>query len=253
MLALLLLLQADSADAFFSRVKIPDKTAFGPVQGRVHQIIRDPEHWKGAYRAVEATLGPWPEGASVTVSFDYRGDQLAKARGPAKSGEVSFNIDTMEGMQIKLDELEKLRVDLEKQKKRLIFKVQPFRMDRILYHELVHVWQDGRDAPDWFLEGMAQHVAKDENLLGQFARSGLDLPGLEGRFREKTDVYVRGQLFWAWLDTKGAVKPVARAFLEGKHWKAAVEEGVKLDWAFLVIAENAWSQAEIARWREKVK
>lgn len=254
MLALLVLLQADAAEAFFSRVKIADKPAFGPVQERIHKVIRDREHWISAYRAVEAVLGPWPADASVTATFGYRGDQLAKARGPAKIGEIQFNIDRLEEMQIKLDEIEKMRVELEKQNKKLVFKVQPFRMERLLHHELTHIWQDGRDAPDWFLEGMAQHVARDENLLGHFARSGLDLPAIEGPYREKTQVYVRGQLFWSWLDTKGAVKSVARSFaVDGKPWKTAVEESLKLDWAFAVIAENAWSQAELLRVRERVK
>ena len=254
MLALLVLLQTDPAEAFFSRVKIADRPAFGPVQERIHKIIRDREHWISAYRAVEATLGPWPAETTVTATFDYRGDQLAKARGPAKAGEVSFNIDRLEEMQIKLDELEKMRIELEKQKKKVVYKVQPFRLDRLLHHELTHVWQDGRQAPDWFLEGMAQHVGKDDNLMAIFARSGLDLPAIEGPYREKADVYVRGQLFWAWLDTKGAVKSTARAFaVDGKAWKVAVEESLKLDWSFVVIAENAWSQAEIAKVRERVK
>jgi hypothetical protein len=217
-------------------------------------MIQDKEQWLAAYRAVEATLGPWPADAAVTASFDYRGDQLAKARGPAKVGEVKFNMDRLEEIQARLDEIEAQRVELAKRNLKMVWKVPPIRLDRVLWHELTHVWQDGEEAPDWFLEGMAQHVAKDESMVASFARSGRDLPALDGRRADRNDAYVRGQLFWAWLDTKGAVKPAARAFaIDKKPWQKALEETLKQPWDVIQLAERAWSQAELDRVRERVK
>jgi hypothetical protein len=253
-LALILLLQADPAEAFFGRVTIENYRPLGPVQDQVIRRIRDKDQWIQAYRAVEAALGPMPADAAVNVGFDFRGDQLAKARGPAKTGEIRFNVDRLEEAQTRLNELEALRVEYEKKKLKMVFKVPPARLDRVLWHELTHIWQDGLEAPEWFLEGMAQYVAQDESLVGAFARSGRDLPSLDGPWRDTGDAYVRGQLFWSWLHSRGAVKAVAKAFAKDrKPWKAAVEESLKLSWDLVVVTERAWTAAELERIRERVR
>ena len=119
------------------------------------------------------------------------------------------------------------------------------RFERIVYHELTHVFQRGVDAPDWFNEGMAQLVSGDMNALCAFVEQGRVVDSIERGLAETNDIYARGHIFWKWLDSRGAAREVARAaVLDRRPWQEALESALHIPWPMIVRTEREWSERE---------
>ena len=250
-LVLAALVQEDRPALLFERVKFDSVEARSEEARRVVEILTRREHWLAGFRVVEEKLGPFPEGVSIRVSFDWEGPEFARAglEGPGR-GRVRFNLARLEEYEKRTDELRRLREDLRRQGKEGVFRVPPARLDRMIHHELVHIFQRNLSAPEWFTEGMAQWAADDPNCLHAFAAAGKEVGSIEAAPEDPMDGYARGHLFWLWLGDRGAARPVAAAsVLRGVPWRKAIEDATGLPWLTVVVAESEWSAREIARYR----
>jgi hypothetical protein len=243
-------LQEDRAVRLFERVKFDPVEPQSDEARRVVEILTRQEHWLAGFRVVEEKLGPFPDGIPIRVSFDWEGPEFARAGLEGASGRVRFNLARLEEYEKRTDELRRLREDLRRQGKDGVFRVPPARLDRMIHHELVHIFQRRLSAPEWFTEGMAQWAADDPNCLYAFATAGREVGSIEASPEDPTDVYPRGHLFWLWLGDRGAAKPVAAAsVLRGVPWRKAIEDATGLAWVTVVAAEAEWSAREIGRYR----
>ncbi len=250
--ALLSLALQDRAGTFFDAVRFEDATAETEPAKRVTAMLRKKEHWVAAHRAIEARLGPMREGIDLTVSFDFDGDEVAQAAARGGIGKIRFNMKKLEEYQVQLDALEQRKKDAAAKGGRLMFKVVPARLDRVLWHELTHIFHADYDAPRWFKEGLAQWVSEDPNPLEGFALARKKVDSIEEPLTENIHVYARGHLFWSWVETRGAVKLVVRAtVLEGGEWKASIEKALGLTWPNIEAAERAWSARTVAKIQER--
>ena len=250
--ALLGLALQDRAGAFFDAVRFEESRPESPAGERVDALLRSKEHWAAAHRAIEARLGPMREGIDLTVSFDYDGEEVAQAAARDGIGKIRFHLKKLEEYQRKLDAFEKQKKELAAKGSRLVFKVAPARLDRVIWHELTHIFHADYAAPDWFKEGLAQWLSEDRNAIEGFALSRKKVDTIEEPVAEKIHVYARGPLFWSWIDTRGAVKRVVRAtVLEGGAWKPAIEKALALSWPNIEAAEREWSAREVAKIQER--
>jgi len=249
MLALLLLLTQDAAERFYESVRFEEARADSPVGERVLETLRAREHWIAAYRAIESQLGPMRP-VELTVAFDYEGGEAAKARASGGRGQIRFNLKKLEGYQARIDELEERKLALAKEGKRLVFKVPPARVERVIWHELTHVFHADYPAPEWFTEGLAQWLSDDPSAVRGFAHARRELRDVEEEPGERLDVYARGHLFWSWVAARGALKRAVRAsVLDGRPWKAALEDALGISWDSARAAELEWSAREVERLR----
>jgi hypothetical protein len=132
----------------------------------------------------------------------------------------------------------------------MVFKVPPVRFDRVIYHELTHVLQQGYDGPLWFLEGMAQLAGDDMNAICGFAVAKKPLKNIDAPLAEKGDNYARGHLFWKWLESRYAVqKTVQHTIFERRPWKESLEDATQQSWASIVATEREWSERELEKLR----
>jgi hypothetical protein len=256
-LALLLAQAAQGADArlkkLASQVSFARPAAGSDEARRVVDLLTAPDKWIAGFRTVEEKIGAFADTTTVEVTFDFDGVEFAKMAGDTK---IRFNLVKLEEYQKKLDAIERQQQELAKQGKKAVFRLPPAKLERFIPHELCHVLQKQRkvDAPDWFVEGLAQWVADDPNVLIGFALAGRKVEPIESSLPEQNDVYARGHLFFLWLDSKGALRKAARAaFFEGVPWKQALETASGLSWDKLVAAEREWSQREAERLRPKGK
>lgn len=251
MLLLLLLTAQDAAESFFESVRFEDARADTVAGDRVAELLRSKEHWVAAYRAIEAKLGPMPP-VALTVSFDHQGEEAAQARASAGRGHIRFNLKKLEEYQGKIDELEERKRALAREGKRLVFKVSPARVDRVIWHELVHVFHADYEAPKWFTEGLAQWLSEDASAVQGFAHARRETRDIEAELAENRDVYARGHLFWSWVASRGAVRRAVRAsVIDGRPWKEALEEALGLPWNLALGAERDWSAREVERIRSR--
>src|SRR5688572_18798711 len=215
---------------------------------RVLAMLRKKENWLEAYRVIEARLGPMRERMSVRVSFDYDGEEVAQAAARGGFGRIRFNLKRLEDYQLKLDNFEIQKKELAKKGSRLVFKVEPARLDRVIWHELTHIFHGDYEAPEWFKEGLAQWISDDLSPIQAFALARKEVQGVERPVAEKADIYARGHLFWRWIEARGAIQAAVRAsILEGGAWKPSMEKAVGLSWTDLDAAERAWSAREIEK------
>ena len=250
--ALLSLALQDRAGAFFDAVRFEDAKAESEPARRVTEMLRKKEHWVAAYRAIEERLGPMPKKLDLTVSFDYDGEDVAQGAAKGDVGMIRFNLKKLEEYQRTLDDLEKRKKEAAAKGGRLLFKVAPARIDRVLWHELTHIFHNDYDAPLWFKEGLAQWLSEDRNTIEGFALARKKVDSIEEPVAEKIHVYARGHLFWSWVDTRGGVKGVVRAtVLEGGAWKESIEKTLGLAWPNIDAAERAWSAREVAKIQER--
>ncbi|HEX7900725.1 MAG TPA: hypothetical protein VF950_23405 [Planctomycetota bacterium] len=250
--ALLSLALQDRAGVFFDAVRFEDAKAESEPAKRVTALLRKKEHWVAAHRAIEARLGPMRDGVALTVTFDYDGDEVAQAASKDATGMIRFNLKKLEEYQRKLDDIERQKKDAAAKGGKLVFRVVPARIDRILWHELTHIFHADYEAPKWFKEGLAQWLCDDPNPLEGFAFARKKVSSIEEPIEEKLHVYARGHLFWSWIDTRGAVKRVVRAtVLEGGAWKPSIEKALGLAWPNIEAAEREWSAREVGKIQER--
>ena len=240
----------DAVERFIGRLTFEEARPEGEPGERVVAILRNPEHWRAAFRAIEARLGPMPEAMAVAVSFDYDGDEVAKAAVREGNARIRFNLKKLEALQRKIDDLEQQRRKLAREGKRMVFKVPPARIDRVLWHELVHVFHGDLEAPAWFTEGLAQWFSEDMNCLRAFAHERRPVEAVDLPTDGKTDPYARGHLFWSWIAARGATKAAVRgALVDRAGWKTSIEKAAGLGWDAVVAAEREWSVKEVERLR----
>ncbi len=252
LLLLAVLAPQDRAERFFDRVSFGDARPEGEPGERVLASLKSRENWVAAARAIESRLGPLPEKLSVQVSFDYDGDDAARTATIDGVGRMRFNLKKLEELQVRADDLERQKRELAKEGKRLRFKVPPARLDRLLWHELTHVFHGELDAPDWFTEGLATWLSEDLNNLHAFAAFGPEVGEIEGAVGDKMTVYARGHLFWSWVASRDGVKRAVQAVVVDRGpWKASLEKVLALDWAGILKAEREWSAKEVAKLRER--
>ncbi len=220
---------------------------------RVVELLTAPDRWSAGFRTVEEKVGRFSDATAVEVTFDFDDREFAKMAGDTR---IRFNLAKLEEYQRKLDAIERQRRELANQGKRIVFRLPPAKMERFIPHELCHVLQKQRkvEAPEWFVEGLAQWVGDDPNVLIGFGLAGKKVDAIGSPLAAEDDVYARGHLFFLWLDSKDALKKAVRAaFFESVPWKKALEDATGLAWDKLVAAERDWSAAEAAKLRPKEK
>jgi hypothetical protein len=249
-LLLLALLPDERALRLYERTKFQPPNPEDDTAKRVCDLLLKKEHWVGAYSELAEKFGRFPDDLDVTVDFNYTGTELARAAGKARRGVISFNLKKLSESQKKNDEFEELRKTSEAQGRKFYFRVPPARFDRVIYHELTHVLQQGYDAPLWFLEGMAQLAGDDMNAICGFAVEKKVIQDVDAPVREKADTYARGHLFWKWLVSQRAMEKVVElTIFKQRPWKEALEEATARSWASIVATEREWSEKEIEKHR----
>lgn len=217
---------------------------------RVVELLLRKEHWVGAYRELADKYGAFPADLEVSVDFDFAGKELARAAGRGSRGTISFNLTQLSDAQKKIDAYQGKRKAAEARGQRMVFKVPPVKFDRVIYHELTHVLQQGYDAPLWFLEGMAQLAGDDPNSICAFAVEKKIVKDIDASITDRGDVYARGHLFWKWLETRHAVQKVFELCItQRRPWKESLLEATQQSWASLVASEREWSEKEVEKLR----
>jgi hypothetical protein len=248
-LLLLAFLQGRAGDQF-SRVTFDHPEASTDEERKVLEVLLRREAWLEAFHAVEERAGRFPEGLSIRVGFDWKGDEYAHGGSGPSGGWIRFNLKKLGEYQKVIDELESRRVAEEKKGRHFAFSVPPARMDRMIWHELTHVLQAGLESPEWFKEGMAVWVSDDPNCLASFARTAKKVEGIETVLDERGDVYARGHLFFKWLEGRGVTRKVIDATLvTRKPWKASLEEATGLSWEAIQASELEGSRKELEKIR----
>ncbi len=251
LLLLAVLAPQERAERLFERVTFGEAKPEGEPGERVLASLKSRENWLAAVRAIESRLGPLRENQPIRVTFDYDGEDAARTATIDGEGRIRFNLQKLEELQKRADDLERRKRELAKEGKRLRFKVPPPRLDRLLWHELTHVFHGELDAPDWFTEGLAQWLSEDMNNLHAFATFGPAVEEIDGGAEEKLVIYARGHLFWSWVESKGGVKPAVQAIVaERGPWKTSMEKVLGLSWEELRKAEREWSTKEVARLKQ---
>jgi hypothetical protein len=246
LLLLLAALRDERADRFFDRLKIDPPDLTEDVQRRVVVTLLDKEHWVGAYTEIANRLGPFPDNLTVTVDFKCGGPEPAVTLSRGTERRISFNIKLLAEHQKQVDEIARMK----REGKKFDFKVPPMKMDRLITHEMTHVFHGACDAPKWFLEGMAQLMGDDLNSVYKFVQDERKVRGVDAEITEPEEIYARGHLFWKWLDQRSATpKTIELAFGRRVPWKKALEEATGRSWADIVAEERDWSAREIRRLR----
>lgn len=240
------------ADTFFERLRFAPVETPDAESRRVVEILKSKEHWVGAYRFLEERFGKFPDNQEVAVDFGLEGDEELGVGGTwGVHGRIRFNLKRLARSQKFLDELEAAKQAAIAEGKRIIVKVPPFRIERVIYHELTHILQRNYDAPEWFLEGMAQYVAGEEHQIYMLAFSGRRLKDIEEPLAKRIDAYGRGHLFWNWLHDRGsAAEAIQLSIILRKGWKEALEEATKLPWSVIVPTEREWSAKQLDEKRQ---
>jgi hypothetical protein len=252
-----LLAQEDRAEKLYRVIRFPaDRKVWeakSDTHRRVLDIVLKKDHWIGAIRAIETKLGRFPDDLRLEIELaDWDGNVPAAGHGEGSTGLIRFNMRRLVEYQEKIDAFEKKRLELEKQGKRMYYKVPPTKYDRLVYHELTHVYQNRCSAPKWFVEGMASWIGDDPNYLYAFAVAKKKVEDIETPLAEEDDHYGRGMLFFLWLDAKiGAegMKKLGAATREPSFdWKKTLETLTGLPWKDLRKAEQDASVLKLKRY-----
>ncbi len=264
MIPLLILLLSiapqDRASKLYDRMVFPPKDELERWEGRsdVHRRVvakmLSKKAWLAAIRNVEDELGPLPDDMVVKVELaEWVGSHPAIGNAIGSNGSVKINMRRLVEYQDTIDRLEKQKRDLAKKGKRLIFKVPPIKFERIIHHEMTHVFQREVNTPDWFHEGLASWIGNDSNYLYAFGVARKKVGDVDGELEEGDDAYPRGMLFFQWLDSrirKKGMRALGKAiYEEGKPWKEALVEAAGKEWPELVAAERKWSAKRIRRYQ----
>lgn len=246
---LLALAVPGQADDFADRILFEPPSEEGRLGREAREIVSRREHWVEAYRAIESRLGPMPRGLRLTVKFDWTGPEFAKAAAQNGQGWIRFNMARLEEHVKRLREIEAQQAEAARKGGRLVFKIPPARLDRIVWHELTHVFQNNYPAPEWFNEGMAQWLSEDLNCLAAFVQSGRAVDDVDRPPGERVDLYARGHLFWSWLESRHLVRVVADRVVARRPWREILEEATGLAWSSIASTEREWSEQEVERLR----
>jgi len=251
--ALLLLPDGEQrARDFFERIQFETPSTDSEEARKVADTLMKRETWIAAYRALEQRLGPMPDGLAVKVDFALEGEEAGFGSGNGGEGRVRFNLRLLAEHRKRIEETEARRREAEGRGQHMVYRVPPMRMDRLVYHELTHVFQRGCEGPGWFLEGMAQLVSEDPSNLAAFANENKKVQDVDEHLPARNDTYARGHVFWKWLDSNGAAKKAAElTILQGRPWKEALEEATGLPWGILKEVECEWSEREVQKLRVK--
>lgn len=254
-LLLVFLVPPDSdqrARDFFDKIQFEQPSPDSEQGKKVAGILLKKENWIGAYKAMEFQLGAMPDNLTVKVDFNLEGTDAGWGGSNGSEAKVRFNLKLLTETQKKIDEIEEKRKEAQSRGQRMVFRVPPLRMERLIYHELTHIFQRGCQAPGWFNEGMAQLISDDPNNLAAFSNANKKVLGIDEESLDRNDTYARGHLFWKWLDSKRAVKKTADlVVLQQRPWKEALEEATGLPWAILILSEREWSAKELDRLQPK--
>lgn len=253
LLALLGLPEGDErARDFFDRIRFEAPRPDSDESRKVAEILLKKETWIAAYQSLEERLGPMPDRLVLSVDFRLEGEEAGFGSGSGSEGRVRFNLKQLAERQKQIDETEARRKEAEGQGRPLVYRVPPLRMDRLVYHELTHVFQRGCPAPPWFNEGMAQLISEDPNNLAAFANAARKVEPIDEQVLDRNDTYARGHVFWKWLDARGAAKRTADLVVfQRRPWREALEEATGLPWAIISQAEREWSEKEVDKLRPK--
>ena len=254
-LLLALLVGPDSdqrAQDFFDKIQFEQPSPDSDEGRKVAEILLKKENWIGAYKAMERQLGAMPDNLTLQVDFNLEGLNAGWGGSNGSQAKVRFNLKLLAETQKKIDDLEVKRKEAQARGRRMVFRVPPVRMDRLIYHELTHIFQRGCQAPGWFVEGMAQLISDDPNNIAAFGNENKKVLGIDEETLDRNDTYARGHLFWKWLDSKGAVKKtVDLVVFQQRPWKEALEEATGFPWAILTLSEREWSAKELDRLQPK--
>lgn len=245
-LLLLALLPDERAMRLYEGTKFQAPNPEDDAARRVADVLLKKEHWVGAFSELSEKFGRFPDTIDLSVDFNFAGDELARAEGRAGKGNITFNLKKLAAQQRQVDEFEAKR----KAGQKLVFRVPPVKIDRVIYHELTHILQAGYDAPLWFLEGMAQLAGDDLNAMCGFAVEKRVVRNIDLPLTEKGDVYARGHLFWKWLVSRHAMPKVVELTIHQRRpWKASIVEAMAQSWTSIVETEREWSEKEIEKYR----
>jgi hypothetical protein len=243
--------QQRAAD-FFDRIEFGATSPDADEERKVLELLSKRDHWIGAFRTIERTFGAFPDNLVLKVDFSLQGAEAGWGAGRDSEGKIRFNLKVLGNIQRKRDENEEKSKEAQAQDGKVVYKVPPARIERVIYHELTHVLQREYKAPGWFNEGMATFLADDPNNIYGFAVANKAVEEIDAALTDPHDIYARGHLFWKWLETRSAVRKVAElALVEHKEWKDALEEGTGFPWAVLVITEKQWSAGELQKFKVK--
>jgi hypothetical protein len=253
LLALLAMPDAEQrAREFFDRIQFEAPSPETDEGRRVAETLLKKETWIAAYCSLEQRLGPMPDQLVVKVDFTLEGQEAGFGSGTASEGRVRFNLKQLAECQKRTDEMEARRKEAEGRGGQMVYRVPPLRMDRLVYHELTHVFQRGCQAPPWFIEGMAQLMSEDINNLAAFANANRKVEAIDEQILDRNDTYARGHSFWKWLDSKGAAKKTAELVVfQQRPWKESLEEATGIPWSVLTLVEREWSEREVDKLRLK--
>jgi hypothetical protein len=240
------------ASDFFDRIQFEAPSEDTNEARRVAEVLQKREHWVGAYKALELQLGPMPDNLTVKVDFGLEGTDAGWGGSNGIEAKVRFNLKRLGELQKKVDEFEAKRKEAQSRGQTLVFRVPPIRLERLIYHELTHVFQRGCQGPGWFMEGMAQLIGDDPNNIAGFANANKKVQAIDEGSIDRADSYARGHLFWKWLEGRGSAKKAAELVVfQHRPWKEALEEATGLPWALVTLAERDWSTKEVEKLQPK--
>lgn len=246
-------LDADErARDFFDRIQFEPPGEDTDEARRVADVLQKKEHWIGAFKAVERQLGAMPDLLTVKVDFGLEGNDAGWGGSNGTAAKVRFNLKRLGEIQKKVDEFDVKRKEAQGRGQNLVFRVPPLRMERLIYHELTHVFQRGCPGPGWLLEGMAQLIGDDSNNIAGFVNANKKVQVIDEGSLDRTDSYARGHLFWKWLEGRGSARKAADLIVfQHRPWKEALEEATGLPWELVTLAERDWSAREVEKLQPK--
>ena len=176
---------------------------------------------------------------------------------PLLNSFVTEMTDLLGEYERKMIDYRKQQEELAKQHKHMVWKVPPIKYERLIWHELTHIFQGEVKTPDWFHEGLASWMGDDICYILDFLVAGKEVMDIDEPLAAGDDAYPRGMMFMKWLEEKagreGMKKIMKAVYTDGADWKKALCDGTKLEWASLkkVELEASKKLAEKNRPREK--
>ncbi len=244
----------DRARDFVKRITFPDADAIkawtdqGKEHKQVLEVVLKREHWVAAAKEVESKLGPLKDEWSVEVKLgEWKGTHVAMGDRVGDKAQVRFNMRRLGEYERRMDGFRKQAEELQKQGKRMGWKVPPIKYERIIHHELTHVLQGEYKSPGWFHEGLASWMGSDMNYVIAFGYAKKLVQSNEVDLSaDPDDEYGRGMMFFRWIEDRSGAAAVKKLYeataVAGGDWKKSLEEAVHLEWGKIVEAERAWSE-----------
>jgi hypothetical protein len=241
------------AVSFPSAEQVKEWTAKGDEHKRVLDVVLKRDHWIAAVRAIEERLGAMGDWTLEVKLSAWDSSHPAHGHREGTKAEILFNMRRLGEYERKMDEHRRRQEALAKEGKRMVWRVPPIRYERLIWHELAHVFQGEVATPDWFHEGLASWIGDDSCYLYDFAVANKEVADVDARLTRDEDPYGRGQFFMKWLDSKigrEGMKKVAKAvYADRTDWKKALTEATSLEWDALKKAELDATRTAAAKLR----